>query len=173
MMLSLARASTRREALTGGMPLVKYLANRGLTTIENVMLGQNLGDFHSGFHAPIGREVLERVPFHRNSDSFVFDSQFLMQCVHLGIDSGMSFGSLFRRGFEHRPASLDLLRNSHAMDARSVLDASATSLAQRPLRRAKTGNHLVPPLPPPGVLGRVRRSGEAPAANGLPLWLHA
>lgn len=76
-----SRIRTRAEALQGGMPLVKYLANRGLTTIENVALGQNIGDFHSGFRA-YSRAVLEKVPWDRNSDSFVFDSQFLVQCVH-------------------------------------------------------------------------------------------
>ena len=82
-----SRIRTRREALDGGMPLVKYLANRGLTTIENVGLGQNVGDFHSGFRA-YSRAVLEHVPYHRNSDDFVFDSQFLFQCVHLGYRLG-------------------------------------------------------------------------------------
>jgi glycosyltransferase involved in cell wall biosynthesis len=82
-----SRIRTRREALDGGMPLVKYLANRGLTTIENVLLGQNVGDFHTGFRA-YKREVLERVPFERNSNSFVFDSQFLIQCVHFGYRLG-------------------------------------------------------------------------------------
>lgn len=82
-----SRIRTRQEALQGGMPLVKYLANRGLTIIENVLLGQNVGDFHTGFRA-YRREVLERVPFHRNSNSFVFDSQFLVQCVHFGYRLG-------------------------------------------------------------------------------------
>lgn len=81
------RIRTRREALEGGMPLVKYLANRGLTTIENIALGQNVGDFHSGFRA-YSRKVLETVPFERNSNSFVFDSQFLVQCVHYGFRLG-------------------------------------------------------------------------------------
>lgn len=82
-----SRIRTRREALAGGMPLVKYIANRGLTTIENIALGQNIGDFHTGFRA-YKREVLVKVPFERNSDDFVFDSQFLVQCVHLGYRLG-------------------------------------------------------------------------------------
>lgn len=81
------RIRTRREALQGGMPLVKYLANRGLTTVENIALGQNVGDFHSGFRA-YSRQVLETVPFERNSNGFVFDSQFLVQCVHFGYRLG-------------------------------------------------------------------------------------
>jgi glycosyltransferase involved in cell wall biosynthesis len=82
-----SRIRTRGEALEGGMPLYKYVANRGLTVVENVLLGQNLGDFHSGFRA-YRREVLETIPFQRNSDDFVFDSQFLAQAVHFGFKLG-------------------------------------------------------------------------------------
>lgn len=82
-----SRIRTRKEALAGGMPLYKYISNRGLTIIENVALGQNLGDFHSGFRA-YRREVLETVPYERNSDDFVFDSEFLAQAVHFGFKLG-------------------------------------------------------------------------------------
>ena len=82
-----SRIRTRREALDGGMPIWKYLANRLLTIVENVALGQNLGDFHSGFRA-YRREVLETIPFEDNSDDFVFDSQFLTQAVYFGFKLG-------------------------------------------------------------------------------------
>ncbi len=81
------RIRTRREALSGGMPRIKYLANRGLTLIENMLTGQNLGEWHSGFRA-YRRELLETVPFERNSDDFVFDSQLLLQAVHFGFRVG-------------------------------------------------------------------------------------
>ena len=81
------RIRTRAEALAGGMPRVKYLANRGLTFIENLVSGQNLGEWHSGFRA-YRREVLERIPFERNSDDFVFDTQFLVQAIHFGFRVG-------------------------------------------------------------------------------------
>lgn len=81
------RIRTRKEALEGGMPLPKYLANRGLTLIENIVMGQNAGELHSGFRA-YTRKVLETIPFERNSDDFVFDSQFLMQTVHFGFKLG-------------------------------------------------------------------------------------
>jgi glycosyltransferase involved in cell wall biosynthesis len=81
------RIRTRAEALAGGMPLAKYLANRGLTLIENLLSGQNLGEWHSGFRA-YRRQVLEAVPFEANSDDFVFDSQLLVQSVHLGFKIG-------------------------------------------------------------------------------------
>jgi glycosyltransferase involved in cell wall biosynthesis len=82
-----SRIRTRREALDGGMPIWKYAANRGLTFLENVSLGQNLGDFHSGLRA-YRRQVLETVPFLVNSDDFVFDTQFLVQCVYFGYRLG-------------------------------------------------------------------------------------
>ena len=82
-----SRIRTRREALDGGMPRYKDLANRMLTVIENVALGQNLGDFHSGFRA-YRREVLETIPFQRNSNDFVFDSQFLAQAVSFNFRLG-------------------------------------------------------------------------------------
>ncbi len=81
------RIRTRHEALSGGMPRVKYVANRGLTLIENMLTGQNLGEWHSGFRA-YRRELLETVPFERNSDDFVFDSQLLLQAVHFGFRVG-------------------------------------------------------------------------------------
>lgn len=82
-----SRIRTRGEALAGGMPRYKYWANRMLTTIENIALGQNLGDFHSGFRA-YRRSVLETIPFYHNSDDFVFDSEFLAQAVHFGFRIG-------------------------------------------------------------------------------------
>jgi len=81
------RIRTRREALRSGMPTWKYLANRCLTIVENVALGQNLGDFHTGFRA-YTRRVLDTVPYHRNSDDFVFDSEFLAQAAHFGFRIG-------------------------------------------------------------------------------------
>ncbi len=82
-----SRVRSRQEALQGGMPLYKYLSNRFLTTVENVALGQNLGDFHSGFRV-YRRAVLETIPFERNSDDFVFDTQFLVQAVRFGFRLG-------------------------------------------------------------------------------------
>jgi glycosyltransferase involved in cell wall biosynthesis len=82
-----SRIRSRKEALAGGMPLYKYISNRFLTAAENLALGQNLGDFHSGFRV-YRSQVLERVPFERNSDDFVFDTQFLVQAVRLGFRLG-------------------------------------------------------------------------------------
>jgi hypothetical protein len=81
------RIRTRSESLRGGMPGYKYLFNRLLTAVENVILGQNLGETHSGFRA-YSRRVLEEVPWERNSDDFVFDQQFIVQAVHFGFRLG-------------------------------------------------------------------------------------
>ncbi|MDD5628108.1 MAG: glycosyltransferase family 2 protein [Elusimicrobia bacterium] len=81
------RIRTRGEALEGGMPLYKYLSNRALTIIENMVTGQNLGEWHSGLRA-YSREVLETVPWELNSDDFVFDQQFLIQAACMGFRMG-------------------------------------------------------------------------------------
>ena len=81
------RIRSRQEAFHGRMPAYKYFANRVLTLFENFTLGQNLGDFHSGFRV-YRREVLETIPFERNSDDFVFDTQILVQAVNFGFRLG-------------------------------------------------------------------------------------
>jgi glycosyltransferase involved in cell wall biosynthesis len=75
-----SRIRTRREALAGGMPLYKYVANRALTFTQNILTGMNLSEWHTGFRA-YTRLVLDTVPWETNSDDFVFDSQMLVQCV--------------------------------------------------------------------------------------------
>jgi hypothetical protein len=82
-----SRVRSRHEAIGSGMPVYKYVSNRFLTTFENVGMGQNLADFHSGFRC-YRREVLERIPYHNNSDDFVFDTQFLAQAAYFGFRIG-------------------------------------------------------------------------------------
>jgi len=81
------RIRTRKEALAGGMPVYKYMANRFLTLFSNLVMGENLGEWHSGLRA-YSRKVLETVNWEKNSDDFVFDTQFLVQCVHAGFRIG-------------------------------------------------------------------------------------
>lgn len=81
------RIRTRREALDGGMPKWKYFVNRTSTFVENFILGQSLGDFHSGFRA-YSRELLETIPFENNSDDFAFDQELLVQAVAAGFKIG-------------------------------------------------------------------------------------
>ncbi len=81
------RVRGRAETIRSGMPWWKYVSNRALTILENTALGQNLGEFHSGFRV-YRRQVLETIPFEKNSDDFVFDTQFLVQAVHFGFRLG-------------------------------------------------------------------------------------
>lgn len=82
-----SRIRTRREALACGMPKYKYLSNRVLTFTENIVLGQNISDFHSGYRA-YTRKVLETIPYKNNSDGFVFDTELLAQAVYFGFRIG-------------------------------------------------------------------------------------
>ena len=69
--------------MKGGMPPWKYVANRVLTLIENILLGAKLSEYHTGYRA-FSRELLGQLPFEANSDDFVFDNQILAQIVWLG-----------------------------------------------------------------------------------------
>ena len=81
------RIRTRKEALSGRMPVYKYFANRVLSMLENFIFGQNLGEWHTGLRA-YKRQVLQAVPFENNSDDFVFDQQFLIQSAYFGFRIG-------------------------------------------------------------------------------------
>src|SRR3989344_3631290 len=82
-----SRIRSRSEVLAGGMPNYKYFANRFLTILENVILGQNLSEYHTGFRA-FTREVLETLPFHKFSDDFVFDQDILISAIKQGYRIG-------------------------------------------------------------------------------------
>ena len=82
-----SRVRTRKECLDSGMPLYQYLSNRLLTVFENLITGQNLSEWHTGYRA-YSRKVLEKIPYHKNSNQFVFDSQFLIQAVYFGFKIG-------------------------------------------------------------------------------------
>ncbi len=70
-------------ALKGGMPLYKFIFNRLLTLAENVLMGAKLSEYHTGYRA-FSRELLERIPFGRNSNDFIFDNQIIAQILWLG-----------------------------------------------------------------------------------------
>ena len=74
-------------SLKGGMPFYKYISNRFLTLIENIMLGVKLSEYHTGFRA-FTREVLETLPLMENNDDFVFDNEMLVQAVYFGFKIG-------------------------------------------------------------------------------------
>lgn len=72
-------------ALRGGMPRYKYVANRFLTLVQNLMIGEKLSEYHTGYRA-FSREVLETIDFSVNSDDFVFDNQMLSQILYAGYE---------------------------------------------------------------------------------------
>jgi len=74
-------------ALKGGMPLYKYISNRFLTLIQNLMLGYKLSEYHTGYRA-FSRKVLELLPLEENSDDFLFDNQMLAQCIYNKFEIG-------------------------------------------------------------------------------------
>ncbi len=82
-----SRIRTRKEALAGGMPSYKYFGNRLLTLLENLVLGLNLSEYHTGFRA-YKREVLASLPFAKFSNDFVFDQQILMAAHQAGFRIG-------------------------------------------------------------------------------------
>jgi glycosyltransferase involved in cell wall biosynthesis len=81
------RIRSRREALAGGMPIYKYIANRLLTLFQNAITGRNLSEWHTGMRG-YKREVLESINWQKNSNDFVFDSQILFQIVGRGYRVG-------------------------------------------------------------------------------------
>ncbi|WP_119333247.1 glycosyltransferase family 2 protein [Geobacter sulfurreducens] len=74
-------------ALKGGMPLYKYVANRVLTLVENLLLSHKLSEYHTGYRA-FSRQVLEQLPLDANGDDFVFDNQMLAQIIWHGYRIG-------------------------------------------------------------------------------------
>lgn len=74
-----------KGALKGGMPLYKYIANRILTLVQNILMNQKLSEYHTGYRAFSAR-VLERIPFHNYSNDFVFDNQLLAQVLYAGYE---------------------------------------------------------------------------------------
>ena len=74
-------------ALRGGMPRYKYISNRFLTFVQNLLLNHKLSEYHTGYRG-FTREVLESLPLERNSDDFLFDNQMLSQIIYLGFRVG-------------------------------------------------------------------------------------
>ena len=116
-----SRISRREEVLAGGMPPIKYIANRFLTILENIVLGLNLPEYHTGYRA-YHRRVLETVNFEACSDDFVFDQHFLVQArVHGLAHRGRACADALRTGIEQHPAGTQHeVRVRHARGARTI-----------------------------------------------------
>ncbi|MEO1713928.1 MAG: glycosyltransferase family 2 protein [Bacteroidota bacterium] len=74
-------------ALKGGMPIYKYIANRGLTLVQNLLVNHKLSEYHTGYRA-FHRTVLEGIDFNQNSDDFVFDNEMLSQIIYADFGIG-------------------------------------------------------------------------------------
>ncbi len=74
-----------KGALKGGMPLYKYVCNRSLTLFQNLLIGQKLSEYHTGYRA-FSKDVFETISYERCSDDFVFDNQMLSQIIHAGFE---------------------------------------------------------------------------------------
>jgi len=108
-------------ALNGGMPLYKYIANRILTLIQNLLIGQKLSEYHTGFRA-FSRDALTAINFDKNSDDFIFDNQIIAQLFTKGFEiaeitcptkyfeeaSSINFSRSVKYGFGVLSVSLDV-----------------------------------------------------------------
>jgi glycosyltransferase involved in cell wall biosynthesis len=74
-----------KGALKGGMPLYKYISNRFLTAVQNLLINYKLSEYHTGYRA-FSKEVLQSINFNENSDDFIFDNQMLSQIIYNGFD---------------------------------------------------------------------------------------
>ncbi len=72
-----------KGALDGGMPIYKYIANRFLTFVQNLLIGYKLSEYHTGYRA-FSKKVLHNINFENNSDDFVFDNEMLSQIIYKG-----------------------------------------------------------------------------------------
>lgn len=79
-----SRIQSRKQALAGGMPIWKYFSNRFLSILENIALGINLSEFHTGYRA-FSAKALRILPYHNFSDDFVFDQEILISAVSHGL----------------------------------------------------------------------------------------
>jgi glycosyltransferase involved in cell wall biosynthesis len=76
-----------QNAMDGGMPIYKYVSNRFLTLAQNVLMGQKISEYHTGYRA-FSRKVLESLPLEENSNDFIFDNQMLCQAIARGFKVG-------------------------------------------------------------------------------------
>lgn len=74
-----------KGALKGGMPLYKYISNRGLTLFQNLLVGHKLSEYHTGYRA-FSREIFEKIPYELCSNDFIFDNQMLSQIIYAGFE---------------------------------------------------------------------------------------
>ena len=128
-----------------GMPWWRYLSNRVLTLVENLLLGSKLSEFHTGYRA-FSRELLERLPLERNSDDFVFDNQILAEILWNG-------GQIAEVSCPTR-YSADASSINFARSVRYGFGCLWTGLAYRLARMGLLSSPLFPAATSPGGPGR-------------------
>ncbi len=130
------------RARAGGMPLYKYVANRLLTAIQNLLSGAKLSEYHTGYRA-FSKEVLERLPLLENSDDFVFDNQMLAQILQAGFSIGevscpaayfeeassINFRRSMRYGLGVLWCSVQLFLQRHGIASFRIFDPAGRRLA--------------------------------------------
>lgn len=141
--------------LDGGMPLYKYVANRFLTLIQNILLGAKLSEYHTGFRA-FSSEVLRTLPLEENSDDFIFDNQMLAQALWFGFRIGeascptrympeassIGFARSVRYGIGVLGVSIRFLLARFGMRLPGYLRANGRCLSGNP-----RSDVILPPLP--------------------------
>ncbi|MFZ5897234.1 MAG: glycosyltransferase family 2 protein [Myxococcota bacterium] len=133
------------RALKGGMPVYKYVANRVLTLVENILLSEKISEYHTGYRA-FSRRLLETLPLEENDDDFVFDNQMLVQAVHFGFSiaevtcptsyfpeaSSINFKRSVKYGFGVLRSALDHRLTVMGLPAPAYLRADGKRLAVDP-----------------------------------------
>ena len=76
-----------KGALKGGMPMYKYIANRLLTLFQNILMGQKLSEYHTGYRA-FDKSIFEKINIEANSDDFIFDNEMIAQIFYAGFEIG-------------------------------------------------------------------------------------
>jgi glycosyltransferase involved in cell wall biosynthesis len=140
-------------ALSGGMPLYKFVSNRFLTAFENFLLSATLSEYHTGYRA-FGRRVLEELPLAENSDDFVFYNQMLAQCVRAGYRIGevscptkyfaeassMSFRKGIKYGLGVLQTSTQFFLQKHGLAKYPIFDPNGKKLSDSRVPVAHEGS---------------------------------
>jgi glycosyltransferase involved in cell wall biosynthesis len=146
-----------QNPIAGGMPRYKYVANRVLTLVENIVLAQKLSEYHTGLRA-FSRTLLAAIPFQRNSDDFVFDNQIIAQALVAGArigelscptryqaeSSSIDLKNSIRYGLGVLRTSAEYRLHRHGIRRYSYLDIAPG----RPLRHGVAATEPTPPAVP-------------------------
>jgi hypothetical protein len=170
-----------QNSVARGMPRYKYVANRFLTVVENVLLQQKLSEYHTGLRA-FSSTLLAGLPFERNSDDFVFDNQIIAQAISVGARIGEvscptryqaeSSSINLRRSVTY---GLGVLRTSgqyrlrkHGLRQYPYLDIDPVAVRARIQAANTTANTTAEPAAPVGE--RAAQVGESARTDGLSGW---